>query len=578
MITLPELVALLYRADWTRLSLLARLSWARDVELDRQFRQGAESDLHRRTQAVITRLTGLRDPDEPAPGDLEQELLVRVAPGGRFRVESVADGTVAAVGDGERRWAVIGDRALGRPGPGPGRAVHGLFTPQWLLAWYDLRVTGQAEAEGRAAHRVTATPRRVSGRWPTALTGWSGWTCWSTTRWASCCGASRCSAGRFLSGRSCTSWNLTRQGRPCSRCRRRCATSVRRIGSSRAGAPGRRPGRPRARRRRRWASRPGTFRATARGGRPATPSRSCRPTPGAARRPPRTGRPPEPDLAILLHRTGRTPPTFTADLHRWQDDEAYTDILQDYRGALPPWLDGILGPDALWDAVAEHSPEDRSEHQTARLRVALPGRYRIDYRTGNWHHRYAAIACDGTQTRKIFADRVAVSPATPLAPDIASLVDPAWLLSGWKLSAAGPARVACLPGLRVVAEPTHGRLAAMGFSLVEVIVDAELGILLQHTSFGGDRPAVRTELRDVRPAGDLDAAFGAGFGAGFGADAAPGLRVVADSGGLLADRDLPRPVRAAGGAAAIAGLGAAAGAVAITGWLDKHRSRRRPGA
>jgi hypothetical protein len=210
------------------------------------------------------------------------------------------------------------------------------------------------------------------------------------------------------------------------------------------------------------------------------------------------------DLANLLHRTGRPPPAFSAELHRWQDDEAYTDVLQGYRGALPPWLDGILGPDALWDALAEHGPEDSSEHQTARLRVAMPGRYRIDYRTGNWHVRYAALACDGTHTRKIFADRVAVGPARPLTIDIAWLVDPAWLLSTWKLSAAGPARVAGRPGLRVVAEPTQGRVAAMGLSLVEVIVDAELGILLQHTSFAGDRPAVRTELRSVRPAGDRE--------------------------------------------------------------------------
>jgi hypothetical protein len=74
----------------------------------------------------------------------------------------------------------------------------------------------------------------------------------------------------------------------------------------------------------------------------------------------------------------------------------------------------------------------------------------------------------------------------------------------------------------------------------------------------------------VRPAGDRPA--------GFGADAAAGLRVVTDSGSLLSDRDLPRPVQAAGAAAAVAGLGAAAGAVAVTGWLDKHRARRRPGA
>ena len=82
----------------------------------------------------------------------------------------------------------------------------------------------------------------------------------------------------------------------------------------------------------------------------------------------------------------------------------------------------------------------------------------------------------------------------------------------------------------------------------------------------------------MRPGADRGAGPGRDRDAGFGADAAPGLRVVTDSGGLLSDRDLPRPVRAAGAAAAVGGLGAAAAAVAVTGWLDKHRPRRRPGA
>ena len=114
MITLPELVALLYQADWKRLSLLARISWARDREADRQFRQRSESDLQRRTWTAVTRLTGMRDPGEPSPGGLDQESRVLLAPGGRFRVEAIADGTVAAVGDGERRWALIAARRISK--------------------------------------------------------------------------------------------------------------------------------------------------------------------------------------------------------------------------------------------------------------------------------------------------------------------------------------------------------------------------------------------------------------------------------------------------------------------------------
>jgi hypothetical protein len=572
-ITLPELVALLYQADWKRLSLLARISWARDRAADRQFRQRSESDLQRRTWTAVTRLTGMRDPDEPSPGDLEQESRVLLAPGGRFRVEAVADGTVAAVGDGERRWALIADLAHRRPGDGPGGALHGLLTPQWLLAWYDLEVTGQAEVAGRPAHRVTATPRRVSrpladrydrlDRVEVLVDAALG----ILLRSEQVFGGQvleraelhdlvldppeAAGAALFALPSHVRDMDQAAGSEPSGR-GWQAAGAAAGAAASAMGFAARHIPRQAARRT------PGDTE-------PVMPADARRgPAPAADRSPAGAG------LANLLHGTGRPPPAFSAELHRWQDDEAYTEILQGYRGALPPWLDGILGPDALWDALADYGPEDSSEHQTARLRVGRPGRYRIDYRTGNWHVRYAAIACDGTQTRKIFADRVAVGPARPLTIDIASLVDPAWLLSTWRLSAAGPARVAGRAGFRIVAEPTQGRAAAMGFSLVEVIVDAELGILLQRTSFAGDRPAVRAELRDVQAAADRNA--------GFGADDAAGLRVVTDSGGLLSDRDLPRPLQAAGAAAAVAGLGAAAGAVAVTGWLDKHRSRRRPGA
>jgi hypothetical protein len=56
----------------------------------------------------------------------------------------------------------------------------------------------------------------------------------------------------------------------------------------------------------------------------------------------------------------------------------------------------------------------------------------------------------------------------------------------------------------------------------------------------------------------------------FRIDPRPGMRAVTDSGSPLADLNLPRPAEVASTAASLA----AAGAVAVTGWLDKHRNRR----
>ena len=572
MISLPELVALLHQADWTRLCLSARITRERDREVDLRFRRRTETDLQRRSRAAFSRVTGIPDPDEPTPGELEREYQVLLAPGGRYRVEAMAGGAPAAISDGESRWMLVADLTVRRPG-GPDPAFSGLLTPQWLLAWHHLQVTGDTDVAGRPAYQVTATPRRSSRRLADTYDRLDRVDVLVDAGLGIIRRSEQVFDGQVLQRAQLHDLILDppEAADPALFTRPPHAVDSDRTGRGEQHGHG-------------WAA-AGTAagvaasamgfagrhiphrapRRTAGDTEPVMPADARRGPAPAASRVPAGG-----ELANLLHRTGRPPPAFTAELHRWVDDEAYLAVIEEFRGALPPWLDGILGPDALWDALEEYDPEDSSEHQTAGLRVAAPGRYRIDYRTGNWRTRCAAVACDGANTRRIFANRVAIGPARPLTDDIARLVDPAWLLSTWRLSTAGTAMIAGRPGVRIVAEPARGLVAAGGFAVVEVIVDAELGVLLQHTSFAGERPVVRTELRNLAPTGDQ--------AAGFGADAAPGLREVPDTGGLLSDRNLPRPVQAAGAAAAVAGFGAVAGAVAVTGWLEKHRPRREPGA
>ncbi len=93
--------------------------------------------------------------------------------------------------------------------------------------------------------------------------------------------------------------------------------------------------------------------------------------------------------------------------------------------------------------------------------------------------------------------------------------------------------------------------------------------MLRQTSYINGRPATRSELRNVTAPAGPD---------GFRIEPAPGMRAVTDAGGLLADQDLPTPVRAVGTAAALAAGGAIAGAVAVTGWLQKRRARPGSGS
>jgi hypothetical protein len=489
---------------------------------------------------------------------------------------------VTGVCDGEFRWEVFAGTARRRAAGRPDRAFRGMITPRWLLAWYDLKITGSTDVSGRLAHQVAASPREVPTRFGSGNSRLLDRVdVLVDAELGIIVRSEQVFAGQTLElaemhdlvidppeaadpamfalppGMAAEDdprlRTFERQGRGWQ-----AATTAAGVAASAMGFAARHS--PRRAPRRTPGDAEDVMPPDAVGGPAAGPGRE----------------PVSDNLVNLLHRTGLPAQAFTAELHQWTDGEAIVLAMQAANRALPQPLGGILGPDALWDALEEQGRQDGSQHMTARLRVAMPGRYRIDYLTGDWRKRHKAVACDGEHTRRLFDDRVAVGPAMPLKSELADLIDPAWLLSEWNLSAAGAASVAGRPGLRIIAEPSGGIAWSGGgmFSRLEVIIDAELGIMLRHTSYTGERPVTRSEFRNLTPHNHHESGDGPG---GFGTDAAAGLRVMTDSGGLFGDRDLPAPVQAAGTAAALAVGGAIASAVAVTGWLDKHRPGRGTG-
>ena len=159
------------------------------------------------------------------------------------------------------------------------------------------------------------------------------------------------------------------------------------------------------------------------------------------------------------------------------------------RSAAEP-LGGLLGPDALWQALGER--DFGSTHWIARLRLAMPGRYRLDFLTGRCRP-YRAIACDGTQSTTGYNDKVVTGPVTQPEPDIRAIVDP------------------------------------------------ELGIALRQTSYHGSRPATRSELRSVVPDPETTQA-GTSDPAEFRIAPEPGMRTVT---GWLEERQADRGKHAA---------------------------------
>src|SRR5215470_2905172 len=154
-----ELVALLYRADWTRLCL-----------------SGEVHGVDPLVPTVVTKTGAGRDdpfppfpkapPFEPFWPEANDRTLL-LAPGMRYREES-ADGRRVQGCDGERVWlwsadlpptVEIGVDRRPRP-PHPE-----LLAPSWLLSGYKLTIKGKVTAYGRPCVRVLATPRRAARDW-----------------------------------------------------------------------------------------------------------------------------------------------------------------------------------------------------------------------------------------------------------------------------------------------------------------------------------------------------------------------------------------------------------------------------
>src|ERR1022692_4016884 len=176
-IGLPAVVALVYRADWTRLRLSGTVYARHDLALRNRMSQ---------VQATGEPLPGLfgrwlrsAQPGQPQPGpdsqpDAGTRGRVLLAPGGHYRLElAVLDKDRGAahgwprptVCDGESQWEVGADAATREEAHDPPYPLADLLIPSRLLTEFDLELAGTAAVGGRVAYRVMITPRAaLSGR------------------------------------------------------------------------------------------------------------------------------------------------------------------------------------------------------------------------------------------------------------------------------------------------------------------------------------------------------------------------------------------------------------------------------
>jgi hypothetical protein len=269
---------------------------------------------------------------------------------------------------------------------------------------------------------------------------------------------------------------------------------------------------------------------------------------------------------------------YQAGLYAHQIDAEY----RSWRSGDPAMLPGQDsggqgGSSALSQLAAAASERATDSYQRASIAVGGPDRYRIDYRPDPGPRRPGVVAADGEQRWRVYADRVAIGPAVPLPLQIADLLDPAWLLD-WRLTGGQPVRLNDRAGyLVLVHEAGPDRPASQeagdseqpgrGASLraltvrrpAEVVVDAELGVLLRLTITRGEQDQSRFELRQLASGPPRDPAA-------FRVPIPDDLPAVADTGRILDEADAPAALKAAASVTARAFSGAAGAAVLAARW------------
>ena len=171
MADLQTVIGLLYRADWTRLSLSAAVRSERDGDLALRLLRAMRPSGFRPGPTMRLRPDPgggppiMEDvPDEELGGYHYGQAELLIAPGGRYRLEHGEETGRIDGSDGVRGWTWW--RASLAPPPslkidiGEEPPLPELLRPSGLLSGFSLDVRGSVTACGRDAVAVTATPRR----------------------------------------------------------------------------------------------------------------------------------------------------------------------------------------------------------------------------------------------------------------------------------------------------------------------------------------------------------------------------------------------------------------------------------
>ena len=554
MASLPHVIGLLHRADWTRLSLSAVVRFDCDRDL-----------LHRRMGEGPP--TGYRGAlTWMGPGRPDRAALL-IAPGGRFRLEPQDEDGLVQGNDGQRGWtwwsSSGSDPSPAEVGLDDDRPVPELFCPSDLLGGHVLEVLGPVTVGGRDAIAVAATPRagdRLHDRVEAAVDAELGILLRREETFGGQLLAvseltdvtmnppAAADPARFTAppgshrheGLGESVWQAF-SGPDWEKAKNVVGLAAGGVGALIRYAP-HLPGHDADRER---------FEA-------------AMPLPDPDALVPEDGSLPLDDLLYLLYRSGE-PYDLGATLHEWHDTTpVIAQVPEETRSA------GFGGIGYFLDAVTRGETVTRAD---ARLRISGPDRYRVDYLRRVDRNGPRVVACDGERRWQVYQDRILTGPAAPLQAWVAHLVDTGWLLrcrlSGarditYRGRRARQFRVTRARGTRGLGP------GPLMFFPADAIVDDQTGCLLRLISYVGDAPFGWWELDDISTEpGDPDE---------FRVHVPPGRHVVEETGNPLTNTVAVMPgVKGTAARAAAETINRTVGAVsAARSFLDDLRGDRRP--
>jgi hypothetical protein len=501
---MTDLVGLLYRADWSRLSLTAEVNVRRDLDLDR-IRYEDEIPPPGKAACVPPPWQLFRDFSRRPRAEREWEMAtdqlgtethrstLLIQPGRRYREqgEDVASGC-----DGERSWTAT--RKDGgwdvEADDGPESPLPPMLRPSWLLTGYTLEAGDAVTADGREALRVVAVPRlQLWSRRPAGTRPLDRVEMLVDLGLGILLRHEEILDGRTLSVTELTGVRLDPDPVDDDR-----FVPPGGWDSGRDSGPAA-PGGPV------WEAGKLVTGLAERGVGTLVKSWTSRSFEQDTRQRPFTEMPPDPEalpaggpavtdqMLHLLHDSrDRWATGITATLHHWRDVAAVLTQVPDSMRRL-----GFGGYGHVVDAASERVG---TFHQVLRVSFDGSGRYRIERARPDGGFGETIVG-NGERQWSLDEDEWLAHPPGPPPHEIGKLLDPSWLLER-RLTGGAETTVDDRRGYRFAVAayaPTDGSL----FSADDVVADAELGIVLRLICHKDSAPVARYELRDVVAGGDI---------------------------------------------------------------------------